>query len=133
MNSQDSLKEKEDLNSQILPEETTQVNEPAAETNPETLQDSVRETEPEPIQAQEQAAEIVTEPVEEAGPEVAPEPDPIQIPTAEVVSESVEEIIMKLLKRNPEDRYQNVREVKKDLEKALKSRNKFYVSILAQA
>ena len=91
MNSQDSLKEKEDLNLQILPEETTQVNEPAAETNPETLQDSVREAEPEPIQAQEQAAEIVTEPVEEAGPEVAPEPDPIQIPTAEVVSESVEE------------------------------------------
>jgi len=36
------------------------------------------------------------------------------------IPESVEEIIMKLLKRNPEERYQNVREVKRDFEEVLR-------------
>ena len=36
------------------------------------------------------------------------------------IPESVERIIMKLLKRNPEERYQNVGEVKRDFEKVLR-------------
>ena len=44
------------------------------------------------------------------------------------IPESVERIIMKLLKRNPEQRYQNVKEVKRDLENALKNGNNNIVS-----
>ncbi len=44
------------------------------------------------------------------------------------IPELVEEIIIKLLKRNPEERYQNVREVKRDFEEVLRNGNSNIIS-----
>lgn len=44
------------------------------------------------------------------------------------IPESVEGIIMKLLERNPEERYQNVREVKRDFEEVLRNGNNNIIS-----
>ena len=44
------------------------------------------------------------------------------------IPESVEKIIMKLLKRNPEERYQNISEIKRDFEEALRNEQSNIIS-----
>ncbi|MHB9055044.1 MAG: DUF349 domain-containing protein [Paludibacteraceae bacterium] len=80
MNSQNSLNEKDELKTQIMPEETVQDNEIVAE--PETVQETIVES-PEAVQ------ETVAEPEPEAVQEtvVEPEPEAVQEKTEEPVAE----------------------------------------------
>lgn len=96
MNSQDSMNEKEDLISQIQPEETIQVDERITESVPETVQETPAEAEPEtvqetPVETEPEVAEPET--VQQAEPETASEtvPEaaviPVPIPVAEPAKE----------------------------------------------
>lgn len=80
MNSQNSLNEKDELKTQVMPEETVQDNEIVAE--PETVQETVAK--PEPDTVQETAAEPTPETVQET---VESEPEAVQAKIEEPVAE----------------------------------------------